>query len=295
MSIYHIQSLAQRRLIEALRKHNPLILRPGNPPIQFELMGELSISAGPQADKLLIATEDVRQVLSIQWAEIRLAELKANELQLSDGERIMLRVQATEGNLNDLADYCGLLQDLPRPLRHPVRLELPNGWALNPIYPADRWSYLLHLNNPEIYQHTLNIPYPYTEKHADHWLAQVDLRQCRLGYATQLALRNADGELAGGIGLDFGGQTPLPHQAELGYWLAKPFWGQGVMTQAVRVFCDWALQTFALERIQAHIFKANLASERVLQKAGFTLEGQMTRHYLKDGQLHDGKLYARLR
>lgn len=293
MSLYKIQSPAQHKLIEMLRKKNPLILKPGDPPIQFELMGHLNLQIGPEADKLLICTEEVRQVLSIQWSEIRLAQMHDQELQLSDGERIRLRIQSVN-NLKDL-NGRGLLQDLPRPLQHPIRLALPNGWALEPIAPTDRWAYLLHLNNPEMYQHTLNIPYPYTEKHADHWLALVDLRQCRLGQASQLALRHPEGDLAGGIGLHFSHyHLPLPHQAELGYWLAKPFWGKGIMTQAVRIFCNWAMQSFELERIQAHIFKDNKASEQVLLKTGFQLEGQMTHHYLKEGQLHDGKLYALL-
>jgi len=293
MSAYKIQSSQQRQLMGVLKEYENLILRPGNPPIQFELMGKLGLMQTQTADKLLISSQGVRQLLSIQWSEIRLAHIKNQSLYLSDGEQDLLEIQNPDGDLQVLRKHLGLLQDLPHTPAEPVRIDLPNGWALNPIYPADRWSYLLHLNAPEIYQHTLAIPYPYGEKEADQWLALVDIRQTRLGRPSHLALRGPDGELAGGIGLQFRHYSqPLPHQAEIGYWLAKQFWGQGIMSQAVPHFCKWAFQALGLKRIQAHIFRENKASEQVLRKSGFQLEGQMSHHYLKDGHLYDGKLYA---
>jgi len=83
--------------------------------------------------------------------------------------------------------------------------------------------------------------------------------------------------------------------AELGYWLAEPYWGRGVMSEAVRAFTDYAFERFGLVRIFAEPYARNAASCRVLEKAGFSLEGRMRRAAIKDGQQTDMFLYARIR
>ena len=83
--------------------------------------------------------------------------------------------------------------------------------------------------------------------------------------------------------------------AELGYWLGEPYWGRGVMTEAVRAFTDWSFARFALHRIYAVPYATNPASARVLEKAGFTCEGRMRRSVIKLGQVLDQLLYADVR
>jgi RimJ/RimL family protein N-acetyltransferase len=80
--------------------------------------------------------------------------------------------------------------------------------------------------------------------------------------------------------------------AELGYWLAEPFWGRGITTAAVRAMTAYALATFPLTRIYAVPFASNLASGRVLEKAGYRLEARMRRSAIKDGRVVDQLLYA---
>ena len=83
--------------------------------------------------------------------------------------------------------------------------------------------------------------------------------------------------------------------AELGYWLAEPFWGRGVMTAAVTAFVAHSFQTLPLQRIFASVYASNPASARVLEKAGFQFEGCMRKNVLKDGEILDSLLYARVR
>jgi [ribosomal protein S5]-alanine N-acetyltransferase len=85
------------------------------------------------------------------------------------------------------------------------------------------------------------------------------------------------------------------HRAEIGYWIAKPYWNRGIMTAVVRRACQCAFEEFGLIKIIAHVFDANPASARVLEKCGFEQEGYLKKHYLKDGQYLDVRLYARLR
>lgn len=293
---YKIQSKQQEELIEALASYENLVIRPGNPPILFELMGHIGLSRTHREDRLLIESQGVHQLLSIQWSEIRLAYLNENERSffLSNGEQSMLEIQNTSGKLQKLRQHIGLLQPLPKPPPEDIQLKIQNGWYLGPVRPEDLHAYILHLNDRQIYQYTMNIPYPYEKKDATQWIASLDLCQSRMGQACNLAIRNQAGQLCGSIGLniDQPGKHKVIHQAEVGYWLAKPYWGHGIMTAALQAFCHWAFATYRLNRIAAHVFVKNIASERVLQKAGFQLEGHMTNHYFKEGESHDARLYA---
>lgn len=82
--------------------------------------------------------------------------------------------------------------------------------------------------------------------------------------------------------------------AELGYWLGAPFRGRGVMSEAIRAFTDDSFERFSLTRIFALPFVHNTASCRALEKAAFTLEGTLRRSAIKDGQITDQRLYARV-
>ena len=73
-----------------------------------------------------------------------------------------------------------------------------------------------------------------------------------------------DGRAVGSIGVFLGGDVYF-NSAELGYWLAEPFWGRGIMTRAVREVCREAFGLFPqLERIYAEPFAGNIGSSRVL-------------------------------
>ena len=75
------------------------------------------------------------------------------------------------------------------------------------------------------------------------------------------------GELIGGCGFD-GLRIGKTHGAEIAYWLAKPYWGRGIMTAAVRRVCEHGVAEFGLVKIIAHVFDFNIASARVLEKCG---------------------------
>lgn len=295
ISAYQIQSQQQIDLIEALARYPALLLRPSTPPLAFELMGQLSLKTGLDSDRLLISAAGIQQTLSLEWSELRQARLSADQktLALSDGVQTMLTLQNPIGDLADVEGLMGLLQDLPRLPTVQVRLPLCQNWLLTDILPSDRSAYIYYLNDPLIYQHTLRIPFPYTANDADRWLSLLDYKICRLGQSINLAIRSPDGQLCGGIGIQVPTQAKqMPFKAEIGYWLAQAYWGKGIMSQAVRIFCKWAFKTFGFQRLTAQVFSNNLASEKVLLKAGFVLEGRMTQYYLKDNVLYDGKLYA---
>src|SRR5690606_12348842 len=85
------------------------------------------------------------------------------------------------------------------------------------------------------------------------------------------------------------------HKAEIGYWLAKPWWGRGIMTAVVGKACEYAFSRWQLVRITAHVFESNIASARVLEKNGFEFERLLRKHHLKDGRFLDSRLFALVR
>jgi RimJ/RimL family protein N-acetyltransferase len=98
-------------------------------------------------------------------------------------------------------------------------------------------------------------------------------------------------EAIGSIGL-MPGKDVHRFTAEMGYWLAEPFWGKGIMTQAVKSLAAYAIVDLKLKRIFAEPYATNPASARVLEKAGFMREGILRSNAFKDGKVLDQFLYS---
>jgi [ribosomal protein S5]-alanine N-acetyltransferase len=131
-------------------------------------------------------------------------------------------------------------------------------------------------------------PHPYTMADAEAFLYRAMQMQPGSYFAIVF-----DSEAIGSIGL-MAGTDVHRFTAELGYWLAEPFWGNGIMTAAVRALSEYALQKLGFHRIFAEPYTTNAASARVLEKAGFTLEGIMRASVFKDGRMLDQYLYAKV-
>jgi RimJ/RimL family protein N-acetyltransferase len=117
--------------------------------------------------------------------------------------------------------------------------------------------------------HTGRMPYPPSEPAIRRWIAS------HLGARNHsfLLIRKEDRVVLGGGG--FGGPARV---AELGYALGRAYWGRGYAPEAVRAMLDHA-RLLGLRRLEAYSFVDNPASARVLEKAGFTDLGVITRHY----------------
>ena len=174
------------------------------------------------------------------------------------------------------------------------RLAIRDGFYLSSVRPEDKFALVEHFKSKEIFDTTLNIPYPYEESHADDWIGRRIERARSLGREVSFAVRRDGGELIGSVGADslLLGDT---HRAEIGYWLARPFWGQGIMTDAVRAYVRYAFDDLGLLRLTAHVFVFNLGSARVLEKNGFTREGLLRKHFRKGEALYDAFCFGLLR
>ena len=98
-------------------------------------------------------------------------------------------------------------------------------------------------------------------------------------------------EFAGTVGI-VKGEDIHYRTAEIGYWLGEKYWGKGIMSEVVKTASKHFMETFNLTRIFALPKEDNIASHRVLEKAGYVLEGIQRRHYEKFGKIGDSHLYA---
>ncbi|MCU1264708.1 MAG: acetyltransferase [Acidobacteria bacterium] len=158
---------------------------------------------------------------------------------------------------------------------------------------ADKPALLEHLSTKAIYDTTMNIPFPYSGADADWWLTKRIEHTRRQRKEVTFAIRD-EGNLIGVVSAD-SFEPGTTHRAEIGYWLAQGYWGQGVMTDAVRAFVRYAFAELEVLRLTAHVLASNVASARVLEKNGFTAEGYLRKHFLKDGQLIDARYYGVLK
>lgn len=168
--------------------------------------------------------------------------------------------------------------DTPRLRLRPWRLE-------------DKPALLRIADNPNIARNlSSNVPSPYTEADADAWL---EARQEEDGTSIFLAIE-LEGEVAGGIGIHSRNDI-LSQTAEIGYWLGEAHWGHGFATEALKAVVTYAFGTLQLHRLEAYHFGWNPASGRVLEKAGFHLEGCLRERICKNGEFTDALFYGLLR
>src|ERR671922_91264 len=120
-----------------------------------------------------------------------------------------------------------------------MKLDINDQVHLSEFRSSDKGALIAHLNDRDIYDRTLRIPYPYTEIDADEWLTLVAKITQQQGRPVNWVIRSADDAMIGGCGFD-GFQVGKSHRAEIGYWLAKPLWGRGIMTVVVQRVCRHA-------------------------------------------------------
>lgn len=85
------------------------------------------------------------------------------------------------------------------------------------------------------------------------------------------------------------------NRGEIGYALGRAYWGQGLMTEAVTAVLPVGFHVLNLERIEATCLRDNIASARVLEKAGMAYEGTLRHAILLKGAYHDLCLHAIIR
>jgi len=165
-----------------------------------------------------------------------------------------------------------------------------DGLALRVLRRQDASDWYAYLRDPAVTRHT------------SWWLAGVaDLEQlitaCLAGQPAgpvRLAIADtASDRLRGTIGFN---EISAPHQrAEIAYDLAPELWNRRIASRACAAVAAWALGSLGLQRVQATVLDSNLASRRVLERAGFHAEGLLAAYRVVRGEPRDFWMYARTR
>lgn len=160
-------------------------------------------------------------------------------------------------------------------------------FKLRPWSNNDLDSLVKYANNINITRFMSDgFPFPYTYEKGKAFLEIVSQNTNALYFAIEV-----NGQAVGGIGIS--PKTDIKRKnAELGYWLGEPYWGYGIITRAIGEIVDIGFKTFDITRIFAAPFGTNMASQRVLEKSGFKLEGRFEKALFKNNEFLDELIYA---
>lgn len=166
-------------------------------------------------------------------------------------------------------------------------LNLEGDFSLRPWLDEDLDELVRHANNPKIAGKLTNaFPYPYTRESGKGFIEMVSQFS-----PPRIFCISKVGKPIGAIGIH--PQSDIwSKNAELGYWLAEPYWGKGIVTAAIKVITRYGFDTFPIDRIFARPFSGNIGSQKVLEKCGFVLEAKLNGTICKNGEVFDELIYA---
>lgn len=151
----------------------------------------------------------------------------------------------------------------------------------------DAESCVLYANDYHIWRYLRDdFPHPFTLKEAENYINNA-IENCA---NTHFAIVYRD-EVIGDIHINI--NTDIRRfSGVLGYWLGEPFWGQGIMTEAIKAITAYAVTKLKLVRLYAKLFSNNVGSQKVLEKCGYKQEGYFTKAVYKEGLFLDQLHYA---
>ncbi len=160
-------------------------------------------------------------------------------------------------------------------------------------YTLRRWnksdidSLIEQANNPSVAKFMTDaFPYPYTYENGKSF---IDFAMS--GNPIRIFAIEVDGKAVGGIGLHPQNDV-MCKNAELGYWLGEKYWGNGIITKAIRETVAYGFENFDIVRIYARPYGNNAASQKVLLKAGFILEATIPLTIFKNGEFLDELIFG---
>jgi [ribosomal protein S5]-alanine N-acetyltransferase len=160
-------------------------------------------------------------------------------------------------------------------------------FKIRPWNTTDLDSLVKYANNLNISKNLTNkFPHPYT---AEDGKTFIDFATA--DNPIHIFAIDVNGEAVGGIGIHPQADIFIKN-AEIGYWLAEPFWGQQIISAAIKQIVDFGFSTYDIDRIFARPFGTNIASQKVLEKNNFMLEGRFEKTLFKYGEYLDELVYA---
>ncbi len=159
--------------------------------------------------------------------------------------------------------------------------------VLRKFRPGDAEDVYTFAADPE-WNRYLGLPEPYSRRDAEEFVAKAMLYEPE---AVSMWAIVYEGQCSGSIYL----RGESAGSASLGYSIARPLWGRGLMTEAARTVVAHGFENRGLARIYAFVIVGNDASARVLEKVGMKREGILRSNRVVHGDRVDDILYSTLR
>ncbi|MCQ8877476.1 GNAT family N-acetyltransferase [Pseudoalteromonas shioyasakiensis] len=158
---------------------------------------------------------------------------------------------------------------------------------LRDFKPKDQALLINYLNNPDVKRYlSPKIPSPYTVDDARWWVETGSK-------AGGIFAIEKDGLFIGCVSA-IAGELEYCKSAEVGYWLAKEYWGQGIVTAALALLIAQVQATTDIVRLHAVVFEGNTGSSKVLLKSGFKHEALLEKAIYKEDCFYNANLYGQL-
>lgn len=164
---------------------------------------------------------------------------------------------------------------------------------LRKVQPSDVTDIFAITSDPNVTQYTSTLEFTKTQKEAEAIVLTMIDRYKQDLPTRWVIFHKADKKVVGICG--FFEYVPMYARAELGYALARDYWGQGVGTEAAQAVIDFGFKYMNLNRIEATVAPENKASTHILEKIGMTYEGTLRHHIFKNDVYCDRKMYSVLK
>ncbi len=161
---------------------------------------------------------------------------------------------------------------------------------LRKVKDSDATAIVENVNDKEVTRYLSTVPYPYTMKDARFFIEKLCKKKNSKHFAIEL---KETGKLIGVVSLS---KINRKHKkAVIGYWIGKKHWNKGIGTEALNLILGFGFRKLKLNRIYGKVMVPNIASAKLLEKAGFRHEGTLRKDVFIRGKWMDYKVYGLLK
>ena len=168
-----------------------------------------------------------------------------------------------------------------------------NNFILRKLKPIDdKESIIESMNNRDVLS-KLSLNFPYTEKDYQIFVNIFENEKNAVEKDSSMFIIDVNGKAVGSIGLHWKLKDYSKHIGDIGYWLNKKYWGQGIMTEAVKNISNYAFDELGKTKLTIRMLEENIGSKRVAEKSGFEFEWLAKKEVFKDGEYKNFVCYCK--
>ena len=193
---------------------------------------------------------------------------------------------SVESTLEVAGDGCQLRQVILGATVNQPPTIITERLRLHPLELADASDIQRLAGERDIAATTRSIPHPYPNDYAERWIGDCQAESETSSLAISAVTLRESGEFAGIAELQIDGGPPS-QQAQISYWIGKPYWSRGYATEAAKTIVKHGFADLGLERVRASHFSRTPLSGKVLLKISMSHEGTLVQHINKWGVLED--------